>query len=371
MKKLIAFLSKYIIAGIIIVACLMILFKGKGKEEAAKQVEVAPINVTTIKVKRETFNVYEETIGIVYNFETNEISSEVAARALKVNVKLGDHVKKGQVLAVLDPSEFINSANAQKAEIKRINAVLADQRLTLTRYKKLIKKGFISQAEVDTAVSNVDSSLASLRNAKALLANYQIKIEKSRIINDKEGIVQDIQVAKGDFANIGTQLFTVVDNTHLNVIVGLPESFLPKLHKGAEVLLTIPGRETPVKSTIKELKPVIDETSRSVQVVIDLNNSKLHLKPGGTLPVNVLLERKQNAMVLPEESIVERMAGDVVYVVNSDNKTVTEKLIKAGVNKNGTVEIVSGLSVNDTVVLSGAGFLSDKAKIIINDENSN
>ncbi|XWO14404.1 Multidrug resistance protein MdtA [Candidatus Hepatincola sp. Pdp] len=369
MKKLIAFLSKYTIAGIIIIACLMILFKGKGKEEGVKSVEIAPVNVTTIKVKRETFNVYEDTIGIVYNFEANQISSEVAARVLKVNVKLGDHVKKGQVLAVLDPSEYINSADAEKAEIKRINAVLADQKLTLSRYKKLIKKGFISQAEVDSAKADVDSSLASLKNAKALLANYQIKIEKSSIINDKDGIVQDVQIAKGDFANIGTELFSVVDNTHLNVIVGLPESFLPKLHQGAEVLLTIPGRETPVKSTIKELKPIIDETSRSVQVVIDVNNSKLHLKPGGTLPVSVLLEKKVNAMVLPEESIVERMAGDVVYLVNPDNKTVTEKPIKAGVNKSGTVEIVSGLSVNDTVVLSGAGFLSDKAKIIINDAN--
>lgn len=368
MKKLIAFLSKYIVAGIIIVACLFILFKGKKPEEAAKQIEVAPINVTTIKVTRKTFNVYEETIGIIYNFEANEISSEVAARVLKVNVNLGDHVKKGQVLAVLDPSEFVNNANAQRAEIKRINAVLADQRLTLTRYKKLIKKGFISQADVDSAQADVDSSLASLKNAKATLANNQIKIEKSRIINDKAGIVQDIQVAKGDFANIGTELFNVVDNTHLTVIIGLPESFLPKLHKGAEVLLTVPGREQPVRSTIKELKPLIDETSRSVQVVVEVNNSQLNLKPGGTLPVNVLLERKTNAMVLPEECIVERMAGDVVYVVNPDGRTVSEKLIKAGVNKNGTVEIISGVSVNDTVVLSGAGFLSDKAKIILNNE---
>ena len=323
------------------------------------------IPVTTIYLSLTDFDIYEKTVGTLYNMNSTVISSEVSGVVDNIKVELGDFVKAGQVLAEIDKKPLLNDKKAQESSMKQFEIQLKDQRKTLNRYNELSKDGFVSQAELDAASTKYDTLKSQLDNSKSLLSNINLKIQKSTIKAKISGVVQIKNISKGDFANIGSELFTIVDNKHLTVIANFPESFLSIIRPRQSVILMPTGLKDKIPAKIKELKPLLEENSRSIQAIIDLPNVDYKLRPGGTVEVLVLIEKKQNAVVVPEESIVLRNNGYVVYKINPDKESVSETIVSLGSTQNSKVEILSGLNGDEEIVVDGSGFLSNNAKINI------
>lgn len=359
-KKILVYL---IFLLVVVIGVMFYLNSEKNKnitKDSNKKAKNTPVAVK--KIGRTEFKVFEKTIGSISNLDINSVASEVSGVVKKVNVDIGDTVKAGDVIAVIDSKEANNIVISQAAEIKRIEALLADSKKTQGRYKKLIKDGFVSQAEVDTLDANIKSYEEQLVNARAILDNNKIKLDKSSVRAPTSGVIQQRYIAIGSYVSVSSPIIDIVDNTNLIVIASLPESFSYRLKKGQEVTLKVTGTDIVIVSKIKELKPVIDEQSRSVSLIIDIPDNNFQLKPGGTLEVYISMDDKKDVVVIPESSVVLRIAGKVVYVLNSDN-TVTEVIVKTGAYQNGVVEILSGLKGDETIVIDGAGFLTDKATV--------
>ncbi len=334
----------------------------KVSQDNDKKSVSTPVAVKSIA--RSDFKVFEKTIGSISNLDINSVASEVSGLVKKVNVDIGDTVKAGSIIAVIDSDEARNNLVSQEAEIKRIEALLADSRKTQNRYRELIKDGFVSQAELDTLDTNIKSYQEQLVNAKAVLANSRIKLDKAIVKAPTSGVIQQRYIAAGTFVSVSTPIVDIVNNKNLMVIASLPESFSYRLKKNQEVTLKVTGTDIVISSKIKELKPVIDEQSRSISLIIDIPANNYNLKPGGTLEVYISMEDKKGSIIVPESSVILRIAGKVVYVLN-ENNTVTEVPVKTGAYQDGLVEILTGLKGNETVVVDGAGFLTDKAVVSV------
>jgi RND family efflux transporter MFP subunit len=321
------------------------------------------ISITIQEVKYSDLDVYEKSVGIVYNLDSSFISAETSGIVKSVKVEIGDLVKKGQILAQIDKEELENTRNAQVSEINKIKAQLKDQQTNQIRYKSLYKSGYVSQAELDTINTNVKTLKEQLGSAQSMLANYNIILQKSVIKSKIQGIVQERSVSKGNFVSVGTPLFTIVDNSNLLILANYPQFFSSILKKNQPVVVEI-GEGRVINTQIKEIKPIVDSETRSLQIILSLPNNSYKLKPGETVNVSVITQRKTNVIVIKEEAVVLRARGKVVYVINPDN-TVDERAITTGVSQNGLVEVKDGLEIGESIAVEGAGFLSNNANIII------
>jgi len=117
-----------------------------------------------------------------------------------------------------------------------------------------------------------------------------------------------------------------------------------------------------VMSTIRELKPMIGETNRAVDVIADVTD-EAGWQPGASVKGEIILGEHPDAVLIPEQSLVLRPAGEVVYVIQ--HNVAIQKIVKTGMRQDGKIEILEGLKANETIAKDGAAFLTDQAKVNI------
>jgi len=149
--------------------------------------------------------------------------------------------------------------------------------------------------------------------------------------------------------------------------MAFPERLGPKLKPGLKVSLSTPTSAQIIETVIQEIKPQISASSRSIDVIADINNAD-GWQPGATVTGSVVIDELPAAMMVPEQSLVLRPAGEVVYVVR--NNIAYQAIVKTGLRQNGMIEILSGLKPEDTVVVDGAGFLTDEAPVEITKDDA-
>ncbi len=337
------------------------------KDATADKKEVKPTLVTVTQVKNQAVETSEEAIGTLEGLTNPTLSAEVAARVIKIHVNTGESVKLGQLIATLDASDFGMQRNEAQAEVARIEALLANQAKTVERNQALVIKKFISQNAVDNEVAQQNVLKEQLVGAKAHVGSINHSSSKTKIYAPASGNVEKKLVDDGEFLKVGDPIVMIVSKQHLRAHLPFPEHIAAKLKTGLEVRLSSPTSETVIKSTIHDLKPMIVEGSRTVDVIADILGAP-DWQPGASVTGTVILGEQAAAMMVPEQSVVLRPAGDVVYVVRG--KKAYQAVVKTGAHQNGMVELLSGVNENDTIVVDGAGFLTDDTAIKIADKKS-
>jgi membrane fusion protein (multidrug efflux system) len=337
----------------------------KKLDKKADKTIVSSTPVTYININTQSLNVYKKSVGQVYNLNTVKLASEVSGQILDVYVDVGDRVKVGQIIAKIDPREIQNSKNMQEANIKQLRTNLSDAQRTLGRIKELKKEDFASQAELDSAETQVASLKQQIASAIASLENYKVSLEKTSIISPITGVIQDRVIAKGNYVRPADDMFSIVDNRKLTVILNYPDYEADYFKKGQKVILNVDGINSKIISSIKEVKPLIDPNSLSIHVIVDIDGSKYNIKPGAVVTAEVLVEEKLNAIVVPKTSVVLRSSGYVVFVLNQEKNKVLEKKVKVGIKERDRYEIIEGLSAGENIIVEGAGFLTNDASVNI------
>lgn len=157
---------------------------------------------------------------------------------------------------------------------------------------------------------------------------------------------------------------TRVQKDTFYVRLPFPEQVANRLRVGQGVTLTSFSGDKTAQGRIREIRPPLNTMTHSLDVIVTVTNSGW--RPEGSIRGEVMLGLRKQALVVPEQAVVLRRAGTVVYVVDRDG--VRERKVKTGVARNGAIEIVDGLQASDTVVVDGATLLSDNAKIKVREE---
>jgi len=152
----------------------------------------------------------------------------------------------------------------------------------------------------------------------------------------------------------------IISKQKLRAHLPLPENIAAKIHAGIKVRLSTPTSTGEVISTIRELKPLISETSRAIDVIADVTD-QAGWQPGASVKGEIILGEHANAVLIPEQCVVLRPAGEVVYVVKDG--IALQRIVKTGMRQDGKIEIIEGLSAGEVIAKDGAAFLTDKAKV--------
>lgn len=318
--------------------------------------------ISVVKVDTKNLSLYEESVGTLEGVIDPTIAAEISARVLKVLVHPGQTVKKGQTIALLDGSDFGYQRQESLSEVARIEALLANQAKIVERNRALVEKNFISKNALDDASTQLDALKQQLAGAKSRIATINHNGSKDRVVSPTDGIVEKQLVATGDFVRVGDPIVQIISKKLLRAHLPFPEHIAAKLKPGLTVIMTTPTSTKEVRSVINELKPLIVANSRSIDVIADIRD-EADWQPGASVNGRVILGDRPSAIVVPEQSIVLRPAGEVVYeVVNNE---AVQRVVKTGLQQNGGIEILEGLKGNETIAVDGAAFLTDKAKVSI------
>jgi RND family efflux transporter MFP subunit len=321
-----------------------------------------PTLVTVTQVKNQAIETTESAIGSLEGLIDPTVAAEVAARVVNVHVNLGQTVKEGQLIATLDATDFAMQRNEAQAEIARIQALLDNQAKTVARNQALVDKKFISQNAVDNEVAQQNVLKQQLAAARARVGSINHTSSKTRVVAPVSGVIEKKLVGTGDFVRIGDPIVQIISKQKLRAHLPFPEHIGAQLKPGLKVRLSTPTSNKAVETVIHELKPMITEGSRTVDVIADVIDAA-DWQPGASVTGTVILGEKPASMMIPEQSLILRPAGEVVYVVR-DN-TAHQAIVKTGARQNGLIELLEGLQPNDVIVVDGAGFLTDKAPVSI------
>ncbi len=307
---------------------------GPGKPAA---VEV--VKVEQIKLVDET-----QSVGSLRANQGVVLRPEVGGRVSQVLFKDGQKVKKGQLLIQFDDQ-------LPAAQLMQAKAELSIAQANHTRNQELVAQNFISKR-------SVDESEAALQVAQAKLALAQATLQRLKVVAPFDGVAGLRQINVGDYLKDGADMVNVEDIEAVLLDFRLAERFQTKIKPGQKAQVTfdaLPGRK--FTAVVQAIDPLIDANGRSVGVRGCIDNRQMQLRPGMFARVNAVFGEREKALVVPEEAIVPQGGRSfVVRVVPGANKDelVSERVVvKIGIRQPGKVEILEGLSLDDSVVVAG------------------
>lgn len=323
------------------------------------------------EIKRSDYKVERSYSAQLKGCQDIKLISKVEGYLKEIYVKDGDRVKKGQVLFVIDQTDFRGSVASAKAGVSQAEALLGKARQDHEGKKILRDKNVISEFELIQSQRDVDVAKSNLEVAKAQLEIASNALSFTEIKSPTDGLVGQINYREGDFVgpNMEKGLTTVSDNHQMDVYFSMSEddamslistekSMKNAIEKMPELTLTLPGGNVyPHKGRVESISGVIDDQTGTVAVrVVFPNNEGILLSGGsGRLTMEHIYS---NVIVVPQESTYDIL--DKTYVVKCDNGVAKSLIITVAKQNDGKGYIVTdGLSVGDTIVASGAGLLHD------------
>ena len=341
--------------------CAGLLSACSQKADEKKPVGPPPAQITVTQAKALSLEIVERTLGTLEAVNDPKIAAEVAGRITRIAVRAGEMVKKGQLLAELDPADVAQQFRTDQGEIARTEALLAQQERLLTRQGELVQKSFISKNALDDATAQRDALRGQLEAARGKAGISGNNLKKTRVIAPMDGIVEEQIASAGDYVKLGDPLFRLVSNTSLRAHLPFPENAAQRIKRGQPVKLIsplLPGKV--INGEVEDIRPTLTETSRAIDVIARVESTP-ELRGGGSVDAAVVIGQKEQAILVPEQSVVLRPAGKVVYAI-SEGKA-QQRVVETGTKQAGLIEIIKGIQAGETVALDGAGFLTQGAPV--------
>lgn len=280
------------------------------------------------------------------------LSAAVSGRLVELHAKDGASVPAGMLLAKLDDSEL--RAQLKQAES---NLLLASQREQRTR--ALYQQGGMTQEDLEAAVANLQSAEASVEYIKA-------QIEKTEVRAPFAGKLGLVNISVGQWLNAGAPVAELSDVKKLKARFAVPQRYASSVKVGDRVTLKDQERNVEKKGKVTALDATISESSRTRQVVVTVDNSSGKLIAGGYASITLQMKTAQkSSTTIPAEALILDRDGAYVFVVKDGKAHV--KHVKTGLRTPFSVEIVSGLSKGDTVIVSGIISLREGVPVNIKD----
>lgn len=322
-----------------LVLALAAVLSGCGASEAQKPAKsAAPAVAVEVArpVRGEMAAVYSGTAPIEAEQEARVVA-KVGGEVRRLLVEEGDRVRAGQALAVLDGDRL-------RLELAQAKATLVKLERDYARNIELQKRGIVGAAAFETLKYELDAQ----RAATDLVA---LQLSYTEIRAPIDGVVADRRIKAGNTVQPNDVLFTVTNPKPLVTHVHVPERELRKLAPGQVARVQVDAAGGAFDATIRRIAPVVDSATGTFKVKLELVDPQSRLKPGMFARVNIVYERRPDALQLPRTAIVDAEAGPMVFVV--DGGKAVARPVRTGLVNGGVVEVLAGVKDGEQVVVVG------------------
>jgi membrane fusion protein (multidrug efflux system) len=293
-----------------------------------------------------------------------KVSAQIAGRVTSVTVAEGDTVTQGQVLAQLDRRLIDDQRRQATAAAQQAKAQVENARLNLQRNQQLFERGIAAGKEVEDARTQMAGAESALEQATAALSTADRNIEFAEVRSPITGQIVKRMVSVGEQVD-GTAALPIVEVANLDRVelaANVPAEHLSRIRVGQTVVVSSDAyAEHQLEGTVIAIAPAVDATTNAALVRIRIDNPARHLRVGMFAEAHVTLAERPNAVVVPPAAIVRDAKGAAVYVVTGDAAERTP--VQTGLEKPDLVEILSGLTTGQTILVSSVYGLGEKARL--------
>ena len=328
------------------------------KPDNAKTTEQkAALTVTVVQPEKQNWKQTFTANGNIAAWQEVVIGSELSGQRLtRVNVNVGDEVKRGQVLAEINSDTIRADLAAAKASYAEAQAVLADAVTNNKRIQQLRNTGAISAQELTQYQTSQATAQARLDASRAQIESNQLRLAQTQVISPDNGVISARTATVGSLAQTGQELFRLIRDHRLEWRAEVTTSDLYKLKQGMNARIFSPDPAQPaITGKVRIIAPVIDPQTRYGLVYVDLPATQA-FRMGMFVKGEFDLGEKP-ALTIPQTALLLRDGFAYVFIVGKNNR-VTQQKVTVGRRLADRVEILD-LPANVKLVASGTGFLTD------------
>lgn len=341
---------------------------GKGKDGANA---TPPVPVTVVPVVKQNVPVYLTALGTVQALNTVTVIPQVAGQLMSINFTEGAPVKKGEVLAQIDPRTFQASYDQAVSRRNQDQSLLATARSNYQRSQDPKYREYVSKIDLDTQKNTVAQYQAAVAADDAAIRDAKVQLDYTQIRSPIDGLAGIRAVDPGNVVNTSTAIVTLTQLHPINVMFTLPEQNLDMVRRAArgDVPLQVTALDRvdahPIASggVLKVIDNQIDTTTGTFRLKSEFSNDQNTLWPGQFVNVQLLVNTVDGGLVIPAQAVQRGPDGDYVYQVQGDNTVKMQAIVVAGEVGDSHVMVGSGLKVGEQVVTEGQFRLKPGSKV--------
>lgn len=369
-----------LVVAVLVVAVVGVRLMGGKKGEAAgasaqgrqggDPANAGPVPVTVIDAVRQDVPVYASALGTVAAMNTVTVSPQVGGQLISLNFKEGQEVKKGDLLAQIDPRTLQASYDEAAAAKRQNQAQLATARSNYQRTNSAEYRQYVAKTDLDTQRNQVAQFESAVAANEASMRAAQVQLQYTRVTAPISGIAGIRAVDAGNVVSAGTALVTLTQIHPIHVVFNLPERQLPAVRQaqaaGAVDIAALDRNDAHVLTDGGRLDVIdnqISSDSGTFRARALFDNEDNSLWPGQFVNVRMQLRTIAGGVVIPTQAVMRGPDGEYVYIVKPDS-TVAMQTVKSGVEVGDSqVQITEGLKGGERVVSEGQFRLKPGAKV--------
>lgn len=338
-----------------------------------------PMSVELAKASRADISAKLTVVGNLVGAATVDVVPRTPGRVVSVGVELGDRVSRGQVIARIEDQEIreqVKQAEASykvaQATIRQREADLKFAETNLERSRNLFGRQLLPKQSLDDAEARYAAALAQLDLARAQFSQSEARLEELRITLGNTNIVSPVNgfvgrrnVDPGAWISQNAPVMSVVDISTVRLVANVVEKDLRLVGAGdpADVMVDAYPGET-FRGRIARVAPVLDPATRTAAIEIEVPNPGYRLKPGMYARMSVTIDGRTGAIVVPKTAVVDFEDDRGVFTMTENNKSRFVP-VEVGIEDGDRVEVRSGLSEGDAIVVAGAASLRNNDTLVV------
>jgi RND family efflux transporter MFP subunit len=337
---------------------------GNDEKKLMADTTVIPVKVSSINENNNS--PFLTASGSIQAVNSANLSTRMMGYVTNIPVNVGDKVKKGQLLVAINNSDLQAKRSQVNAGIMEATAAFTNAEKDYNRFKNLFADASASQKEFDDITANYNMAKARLEGAKQMKNEVEAQFAYVNIRAPFDGVVTGKFIKNGDMANPGMPLVAMEMPAGFEVMASVPESEISKITLGATVTVLIKSINKEVKGKLTEVSSSAKNTGGQYMVKVALDKTDVPVLSGMFVTVQFPVEaqEKTDMVLIPEEAIVSNGQLSGIYTVSESN-TALLRWLRLGRTFGNQVEVLSGLSSNETFIISADGKLYNGVKISI------
>lgn len=335
--------ANYCLIAVFLLSCSQKKDQDKKQQEMGKKM-VFPVQSIIVKPQILEYTIHSS--GTIFSNEEIELKSEISGRIVSINFKEGQSVSKGALLVKIYDSDL--RAQLKKAKLQEELAAVEE-----SRNRVLLDQKGISQQEYDVVLNTLNSCKA---DEDILLT----QIRKTEIIAPFSGTIGLRYVSEGSYVQPTTLLAVLQQTDPVKIEFSVPEKYTSYLKAGTKISFTT-NLEKTYEAFIYATNQKVDINTRTLIARARCNNHNNELIPGSFVKVDIILDKINNAIVVPTEAVVPVLGGQITYLYKS-GKAISTKVV-TGIRTENTVQILNGVNEADTVITTGLMILRNGTNV--------
>lgn len=400
------------IGGVVVIAAVLGFINKGSLMGKTQEAEVsAKVSVETKTMKPENIEAYINLSSKIQAESEVVVYPKVSGNVTKVNVHLGDVVKAGDVLFEIDDSAYRLQASQASAQLSaaqanydvNVGANLENQvqqlqtsvdsyqiqyddlKEDLDNAESLYAMGATSKKELDTLKSSTEkvrlqlvaakdsltranektinatkaASAASVQQAAAASGSASLQLGYTKVTAPIGGVISAFNISEGMLVSAQTQSLTIVNNDKLKLSFNVSDDYINKIAEGSKVYVTVSAASDKIyEGIVAHLSPAANSATLLYPVEVSLNQVDTAVKPGMFASVKLVVDKREQTLCLPLNSIINKGGETYVFTLNTQN-TVEKKIVKTGIFNDEMIQITEGIKSGDKVVVKGQSFVKE------------